>query len=378
MKKRILVFSDYFKPGFKAGGPIKSVFNLVSRLGSYFEILVVTRNFDFGDSTPYENIQCNKIINTSHFKTIYIDKVSFRNCLSIVTDYKPNIIHLNSFFSTFTIIALCLRKLNKIECPLIISPRGELQTNALSIKPIKKKYLIRIFKFFNIYNNIFFHSTDIVETKEIEKKFNAKVFKISNLPSSSSSIVSEWKQKHEPLKIIFVARIRENKNLLYAIEVLRQIQNVKIIFNVYGIIEDEAYWNKCLSTAASLSSNVQFDYCGSINYDQVLKTMSKYHVLLFPTLTENFGHVIVEAMQIGLIPVISDNTPWKDLEKKGAGWSLSLDEKRSFSNTIIKISNYDKNQYLKQSKNVRNYFNRSLNIKDIEKKYKIMFNSVLE
>ena len=83
-------------------------------------------------------------------------------------------------------------------------------------------------------------------------------------------------------------------------------------------------------------------------------------------------------MQIGLIPVISDNTPWKDLEKKGAGWSLSLDEKRSFSNTIIKISNYDKNQYLKQSKNVRNYFNRSLNIKDIEKKYKIMFNSVLE
>jgi hypothetical protein len=42
MRRKILIFVDWFEPGFKAGGPIQSCRNLVESLGDDFDFYLVT------------------------------------------------------------------------------------------------------------------------------------------------------------------------------------------------------------------------------------------------------------------------------------------------------------------------------------------------
>ena len=49
-------------------------------------------------------------------------------------------------------------------------------------------------------------------------------------------------------------------------------------------------------------------------------------MFVLPTKTENFGHAIYESMACGLPVLISDKTPWHNLEKNKAGFDLSLIE----------------------------------------------------
>ncbi len=56
-KKKILVFIDWYIPGFKAGGPIRSCANIVQHLSSDFEFYFITSDTDYCEDKPYENIK---------------------------------------------------------------------------------------------------------------------------------------------------------------------------------------------------------------------------------------------------------------------------------------------------------------------------------
>jgi glycosyltransferase involved in cell wall biosynthesis len=45
-----------------------------------------------------------------------------------------------------------------------------------------------------------------------------------------------------------------------------------------------------------------------------------------PTLGENFGHGIIEALGTGRPVIISDQTPWRGLQAAGVGWDVAIDE----------------------------------------------------
>ena len=57
MNKKILIFIDWFTPGFKAGGPIKSVSNIVNSLFNEFDFYIITSDRDINETEPYQNIE---------------------------------------------------------------------------------------------------------------------------------------------------------------------------------------------------------------------------------------------------------------------------------------------------------------------------------
>ena len=61
-------------------------------------------------------------------------------------------------------------------------------------------------------------------------------------------------------------------------------------------------------------------------------------IFLFPTLGENYGHVIFEALSVGCIPIISDQTPWIEIKEKKAGFVLSLNNMNSFVNAVETVA----------------------------------------
>src|SRR5690349_17506499 len=55
----VLVPCDYYLPGYKAGGPIRTVSALVERLSDEFQFAVVTRDRDLDESAPLSGIEPN-------------------------------------------------------------------------------------------------------------------------------------------------------------------------------------------------------------------------------------------------------------------------------------------------------------------------------
>jgi glycosyltransferase involved in cell wall biosynthesis len=372
--KKILIFADSFLPGFKGGGPVTSIVNLVSLLNNDFNILICTRNCDFGDTKPYEGIKSNIVTKYQQYNVMYLSSMDKRNISKVINEFNPDLLYLNSLFSKTTQIVMFLNKF-RFNKKMIIAPRGELQENALNIKSTKKSIYLFIYKLLKLYKNIDFHSTDEIETKSIEELFNIDT--ITQLPNAVKIQNFEPLTKNkDELKIVFISRISPKKNLLFALEILKDTK-VNISFDIYGPKEDVEYWDRCKKIIDQLPSNIKVKYQGSLQPNEIIKTLRNYHTFFFPTLSENFGHVIVEAMQSGLVPIISDQTPWLELETQNAGYDISLDDKQKYINTIEELYLSDDKEYTKKSLGVTNYIHNKLDIDKLKKDYIYFFDKII-
>ena len=92
--------------------------------------------------------------------------------------------------------------------------------------------------------------------------------------------------------------------------------------------------------------NIVWNYKGMADSEKIIEIFSEYDVFLFPTKGENYGHVIFEALAGGCIPVISDQTPWQDLEEQGCGKEFNLGSQQDFVEEINRLANLDKDELM--------------------------------
>jgi glycosyltransferase involved in cell wall biosynthesis len=142
-----------------------------------------------------------------------------------------------------------------------------------------------------------------------------------------------------PLRVCFLSRISPMKNLDYALRVLSEVR-VPVQFSIYGPIEDPPYWAVCEKLRATLPPHIEAAYKGPVDHLEVVSTLARHDLFLFPTRGENFGHVIHEALRAGLPLLIGDQTPWRRLAEKGVGWDLPLDDQRAFARRIEEVAGW--------------------------------------
>ena len=377
-KKTILILCDWFLPGYMAGGPIQSIATLTKQLGDDLNFKIITTDRDFKGVEPYKNITTNCWTTYEGRSVFYIslNQLTPEFLLNLIQSTPHDSIYLNSLFSKhFAINPLKWKQQGKIKTSVILAPRGMLGDGALAIKPLKKQLFLLASKMFNLFKNITWQSTSTQETIEIKKRIheNSKIHEISNLPNTESEN-SFIEKKTGELKIVFISRISEKKNLNFAIEILKEIKEASIIFDIYGPIEDELYWNNCLTNAKQLPSNISFHYKGILQPKEIGKTISAYHVLILPTQNENYGHIIVETLQHGRIVVLSDNTPWRNLEIEKVGYDIALNDNKQFSEAILSLIKLNQNEFDTMSSKCITYIQSKLKIEEIKQKYLIMFN----
>ena len=378
-KKTILILSDWFLPGYQAGGPIQSIATLTKELGNDFIFKIITTDRDFKSDKPYDIIIPNEWTKFENRTVFYVSPENLNESfmLELLKNTPHDVIYLNSLFSkNFTINILKWKAKNKINSKIILAPRGMLGDGALAIKRLKKKLFLMYAKSFGLFKNIKWQSTSSQESNEIKKRIGANIHisEISNLPNSATEIYSINKNENS-LKLCFISRISEKKNLNFAIEVLKEIKNKNIIFDVYGPIENEIYWNSCLENAKKLPPNITFSYNGILKPFEIGSTIGKYHALMLPTQNENYGHIIVETLQHGRPIIISDQTPWRNLENESVGFDISLIDKQKFIESIEKLSALNQTEFNVVTAKCVKYINTKLNLEEIKKQYKNLFNS---
>lgn len=370
MKKKVLIMAGYYLPSVKGGGPIQSIKNIVDNLSDKFEFYIVAADRDLGDSESFKNIVVDTWVQVGKAKVYYTDisTLDWEETKRIIDDSHCKIMYLNSFFDyKFTIVPLILNKLNKIDVnKIIVAPRGQFSPGALKLKSNKKKLFISTSKIFGLYKNLNWHATTKVEKDHIQKKFGDKINVIiaNNLTANYSNLTYDKnleKSKGE-LRLVFVSRIHPKKNLKIAIQLLSKINGI-VMFNIYGPIEDIEYWEDCKREITKLPANITVNYQGMVNHEDIISVFNKHHVFLFPTLGENFGHVISEALIGGCPVIISDQTPWRNLEEQKVGWDVDLLDNMTFISTIQTCVSMDGKDYQKMSKNAFEYAKKMSNQK---------------
>lgn len=373
--KKLLIVSNFFKPGFRAGGPIKSIDLICKNLKDDYNILVVTSSRDLGTDQNYDDIKPNTIINRDGCKVIYLSAYNFLNIFFQVKRFKPNLIYMNSIFSSQNIYIFILNWF--INLPnIVLAPRGEISENALKIKKFKKKITIQIFKILKIFKNIDFHATDIFEANYLKKVFPENdIWIIRNFVSDQIIQSKKLPKKVNHINMCFASRISKKKNLKFALNVLNdsKLKNFQLNFDIWGPIEDSAYWKECQKIISSLPKNIKVSYLGTFNAHNQVEKFSNYQLFFFPTLNENFGHIIFESMQLGIIPLISNNSPWTEINKFGAG-IFDLDDQGKFVDYLARFAKLDEKNFSKISKMIVQYASENINNTEIKKNYISLFN----
>lgn len=376
--KNILIVMGRYLPGYKGGGPGRSIANLVETLGDEYVFFVSCYDRDLGDITPYSNVKLNDWNTVGKASVFYLTegKYTIKNLTRLYKN--KDIIYLCGCFNDYAIKTLLLKRIGYIKAPVIVASMGLFSPLAFNIKYKKKKLFTRIFNATGVFKRVAWSVTSEIEMREVKKLINATNFYVvQDLPRKVERNFIEKNKKDNKLNIIFLSRITRKKNLSFALEVLKDIPDyIDIIFDIYGTLEDKDYWKECVTLARSLPENVKWNYCGEVKSNNVVNTFQKYQVFLFPTLGENYGHVIQEALSGGCICILSDQTPWQNLEKEGVGYVLNTNDKVSFLKRIIQVAEMDLNDFQCRSDKAVDYAVRLSDSNSLADAYRKMFDSI--
>lgn len=360
MRPVILTFARNYLPGYKAGGPIRTIANMVASLGDEFEFRIVTLDRDLGDTKPYPGVEGDTWVPCGKAMVRYISQAGFGlgKIVEIARSTPHDVIYLNSFFDPrFTQQVLVNNRLGRLRGrPIVIASRGELSPGALRIKSLKKSVFIRLAKLFRLYDGLTWQASSLREAEDIRREMSGgrvlfrRVAVAENLVVAGDQVFFENSQgvlakrvrdqvAGHPLRVCVLSRISPMKNLHFSLRMLGEVR-VPVRFTIFGPIEDEAYWSACEALIAKLPPHIEVVYEGAVEPEQVVPALMNHDLFLLPTLGENFGHVIHEALRAGLPLLISDQTPWRDLEAKGVGWDLSLTDMGVFVQRIEELSGW--------------------------------------
>lgn len=366
--QKVLIIIPFYFPGYRVGGPQRTIENVVDFFSDSSDIYIYTKNHDMGDDTPYD-VETNKWVKHKGAKIMYVPDAEYygKTFEKMYMDF--DIIYSCSLFSRNSIHLMILHKKKKcLDKKVYIAPMGVLDKGAFSSKKIKKKVFVNFCNLLGLFENIIWSFTSNNEKdnaiKVLGEKSVSKFVIAEDLPRKIDfdkyMTIRKQMGTDVPLRICFISRICPKKNLTYALDILHHDYGRKIIFDIYGIIENSDYYKKCENMISNMTNTVKVNYCNQLDPSSVVDTFSKYDLFLFPTKGENFGHVIYEALAAGCIPVISDRTPWDDLEEMHCGAVRRLEDKNSFISAIEQYVNMSNEELMVCKKNAIAYAEQKL------------------
>ena len=386
-KQRVFVIVEYYLPGYKAGGAIRSVANLVEGLSDQFDFWILTRDRDAADAEAYGGVKIDDWNDVGRAKVFYASprSLSRTNILRLIKELNPSVYYLNSFFSYLTIKLLFSRRMGLLpKTPVILAPRGEFSPGALRLKKTKKHLYIALASRMGLYDDINWQLASTQEEAEVCAGWGQKIrlhiapdLPQLNVEIGNGSGNDELTKQKGQVKLAFLSRITRKKNLAWALSMLNSLSG-DIEFDIYGPPEDRKYFRECEQRISELPQNVRSRFLGPIPNREVRSVLQNYHFFFFPTLGESFGHAIFDALAVGCPVIVSNTTPWQELSGKGAGWSLPLEAHDSWRQVLQDCINMDQTQYSSMSHRAREYAQDFIRTSDLLQLTRELFISALK
>ena len=327
---RITIFTRGYPPAHLWGGPARSVFALVEALAADFKFSVITSVFDDPAAGPMRSVKPSQWSTFGHAMIWYERRyrISAWRTATLLKETKPQLVYLNGFFDyRFAILPLLITRMTLRKTPVVVAPRGEFSVGALALKWKKKRAFITAFRMLGLQKAVTWHASTSLEKADIERVFGsgARTHVAINLRTDLS--VGGEGQHHDQrpstdphyCSLVFFSRIVPKKNVATVLRAMSLVKgNARL--SIAGPIEDAKYWAECLDLIDNIGDPEMIKYVGAIPADGAISFLSRFDLFVFPTLGENFGHVVLESLAAGTPVIVGNDTPWHKIETAGAGW----------------------------------------------------------
>lgn len=338
-KPIILTLLGAYWPENDAAGPNQSFKGLATALKEQFDFLVVARDRPFGATEAAVSSQDWVDLGFARFRYCAVSRVTGATALGDILRSTPHdLVMMNGFFDReFTLPALALRHFGRVpRKPTIVSARGEFGSGALGLKSLRKSVLLTLARHARLHRDVWLHATGPAEAADIAQGY----------PHSKGVVVAPNVRALGPLpprpahpgqgtglRLAFAGRISRVKNLDYAIRTLNDVRT-PVTYDIFGPVQDADYWAECQKLIAALPAHVSVKLKGEAPNEEMTRILAGYDLFYLPTKGENFGHAILDALEAGTPVLISDQTPFRNLEAAQAGYDLPLAEPARFSAAI--------------------------------------------
>lgn len=373
-KPNILLLFDWFYPDYSAGGPVRSCINLIEQTKKDINWYVLTSN------TNYQTKRINPELPIKSWEKLpfggqimYVLATESNAFLKQVFKSKKwKSIYVNSMYSAFfgfqAVSTAKQLRLNTIVCP-----RGMLASGSVKQKWWLKVPFLKMSKALGWYSNVQWHATNNEEAKQIKRWYKPpnNIEIIPNVVGKPISNKRTTTKQPNQLRLLCVARVSPEKNIQYILDRLVNLQLNNVTLTIVGSEYNIAYANKLKQLAAKHGLNVMWQ--GYLAPEALEASLLHYDLFILPTLGENFGHAITEALRAGLPVLISDKTPWKALSKNNAGFDINLNEPHLFEEAIKKVYQMSEADWLTMHEGARTYFKQTIMDASVPKKYIQLF-----
>ena len=317
---KILYALGSFYPS-KLGGPATVLYWQTKFLQKKdCETAVVTTDIGIDDE-KFKNLE----IKNNHEYIFYGDHINGSQSIYSKVYHQlktTEVIHLNSIFEKISIFTFLMSWLFFRKKKIIWSVRGELSEKALKYGTKAKKGVIILYKLLN--KNVVYHATSQKEREEINAVFpNNKIVIVANyMPTSERLNVEKANQ------FTFVGRIHPIKkieNLIQAAINSEKFKNSNYTILIAGKATDAQleYLESLKKMVRDHLLNEKIIFLGHIDGDEKEHLFAKSKFMVLPSETENFGNVVIEALNQRTPVIASLGTPWEILNKNNAGFHIS-------------------------------------------------------
>jgi len=192
---------------------------------------------------------------------------------------------------------------------------------------------------------------------------------IKKIPYKTKTIlpdVSDVKKKDLKNKILFVGRIEYQKGLHLLCHAMNELETGDIQLDVYGNIEDQAYFDKCFK-------KYPFNFKGTTNYVTLIKVFKEYDFAVMPSVFTEMYSLLIKDAFFEKLPVIASTAKGnRDAVSDGEnGFLFNYNDAEDLASTIDKAYHLKKNGWTP----VFNYLDNSeRDVEEIISYYKIKVN----
>lgn len=303
----------------KFGGPTYSVpIQCIGtqRLGAHMCFVVYEESKPFENRLIQEGVEMINLPNPCN-KYQHSWAINLKKYLSSCVDL-PDILHFHGVWMPSNLCIARFGWMNHI--PYVINPRGDTEVARIKYNKFKmvKKYIA-----WHLYGKkIVDNAACIITTSEQEcmsiRILGSKV-PIAIIPNGIEldAFPKEVKHLHGEKKILlFLSRINPIKGIEYLIEAWNRLPvqlRINWELHIAGNSDPEDYLHSLEDKVKKLKLQNSIRFVGAITGEAKMRKYQDSNLFVLPTLNENFGNVIAEAMMCECPVITTKNAPWSCL-----------------------------------------------------------------
>lgn len=236
-----------------------------------------------------------------------------------------DLIHVTGIFSWINLAAASVARRQGV--PMVISPRGSLDPDALVYSPWKKAVYFRAGGSRALAEAAGFHVTSEMERAYISALLpGARIGIVPNgaaIPSDRD--LDRWASVPATAPtILFLGRIHPKKNVIALVRAWATVapRHPEAELVLAGP-DDHGHRAEVERTIAALGLAGSVKLPGFVGGEDLSRLLTTSAALVLPSVTENFGNVVAEALAHRVPVIASTGTPWSGLSDRDCGWWIA-------------------------------------------------------